>query len=120
MKVKAYYLSSCDTCKRILKEVESHALIEKQDLKKTPLTEEQLSKLYQLSGSYEGLFSKIARKYKELDLKNKNLTEQEIKVYLLSDYTFLKRPVFVSDKDIFIGNSKQTVEKLINYLKTNG
>lgn len=120
MKLKAYYLSSCDTCKRILKEVECHAIIDKQNIKKHPLTEEQLNKLHKLSGSYEALFSKISRKYKELDLKNKNLNEKDFRTFILSDYTFLKRPVFILDENIFIGNSKETIEKLITYLKTNG
>ena len=31
---------------------------------------------------------------------------------ILEEYTFLKRPVFVMDKEIFIGNAKKTVESL--------
>ena len=69
-----------------------------------------------LSGSYESLFSRVARKYKELGLKNKNLTEDDYRQYILDEYTFLKRPVFVVDDQIFIGNAKKNLEALHSYL----
>lgn len=118
-KIKVYYLSTCDTCKRIISEAEKLTSFEKQDIKINPVTENQLAELYKLSGSYQALFSKTARKYKEFDLKNKNLSENDYKNYLLGEYTFLKRPVFVVNKQIFIGNSKTTINDLLNYLKHN-
>lgn len=107
---KIYYLSTCDTCKKILKEIDAPASFELQDIKKDPLTKEQLEELKKLSGSYEKLFSKRARLYKERDLKNRELTKVDYKNLLLEHYTFLKRPVIVNGDDIFIGNSKSTVE----------
>ncbi|SDK83858.1 arsenate reductase [Salinimicrobium catena] len=107
---KIYYLSTCDTCKRILKEIDAPDSYTLQDIKKEPLTEEQLDDLKKLSGSYEKLFNKRARLYKERDLKNKELTKDDYKNLLLEHYTFLKRPVIVNENDIFIGNSKSTVE----------
>ena len=107
---KIYYLSTCDTCKRILKEIDAPSSFEVQGIKKEPLTEEQLEELKKLSGSYEKLFSKRARLYKERDLKNKELTKDDYKNLLLEHYTFLKRPVIVNGNAIFIGNAKSTVE----------
>lgn len=107
---KIYYLSTCDTCKKILKEIDAPASFELQDIKKDPLTKEQLEELMKLSGSYEKLFSKRARLYKERGLKNRELTKVDYKNLLLEHYTFLKRPVIVNGDDIFIGNSKSTVE----------
>lgn len=106
---KIYYLSSCDTCQRILKEIDAPASFEMQDIKKDPLTKVQLEELKHLAGSYEKLFSKRARLYKERDLKNKELTEDDYKELLLEHYTFLKRPVIVNGNEIFIGNSGSTV-----------
>ena len=106
---KIYYLSTCDTCKRIMKELNLEGF-EKQDIKVNPVTEEQLEEMRKMSGSYEALFSKRARKYKALGLKDKNLGEEDFKHYLLSDYTFLKRPVIMVDNKIFVGNSPKTVE----------
>lgn len=107
---KIYYLSTCDTCKRILKEIDLPESYTLQDIKKNPLTENEVEELKKLSGSYEKLFSKRARLYKERELKNKQLSEQDYKTLLLEHYTFLKRPVIVNGNEIFIGNSKKTVE----------
>ena len=41
-----YYLSSCDTCKRILKMLELPDSIERVDIKKDPLQQEELADLY--------------------------------------------------------------------------
>lgn len=106
---KIYYLSTCDTCKRILKELNPSEMYVLQDLKKEPLTEAQLEELKKCSGSYEKLINKRARLYKERDLKNKDLTKDDYKNLLLEHYTFLKRPVILKDQEIFIGNSKSTV-----------
>lgn len=83
---------------------------EQQEIKTNPLTEKQLEELKEKVGSYENLFSKRAIKYRTLGLKEKNLTEEDYKQYLLEDYTFLKRPVIVIDNEVFVGNSKKTVE----------
>ncbi len=107
---KIYFLSTCDTCKRILKELNPSNDFIKQDIKKERLTSEELEKLYQLSASYESLFNKRAQLYKQRDLKNKNLQEIGFKNLLLEHYTFLKRPVIINHNEIFIGNSKNTVE----------
>ncbi|MEQ8477961.1 ArsC/Spx/MgsR family protein [Fulvivirga sp.] len=108
---KVYYLSTCDTCKRIMNEVGVEGF-EKQDIKTEKITNEQIEVMHSLAGSYEALFSKVARKYKELGLKERSLSEDEIKQFILDEYTFLKRPVFIIDKEIFIGNSKKTVEAI--------
>lgn len=81
-----------------------------QDIKTQPITKEQIEEMRNLTDSYESLFSKRARLYKELDLKNKSLTEDDYKKYILDHYTFLKRPVILIDNNIYIGNSKKIVE----------
>ena len=108
---KVYFLQTCDTCKRILKEVNLEGF-EKQEIKSNPITVDQLEEMYSYSHSYEALFNKRAKLYKSMDLKNQNLTEADYRQYILDQYTFLKRPVFLVDDEIFIGNSKKEVEKL--------
>ena len=108
---KFYYLSTCDTCKRILKELDPPTDVKLQDIKEFPILDEELEKLKNLSGSYESLFNKRARLYKERGLKTQELSEEDYKDLLLEHYTFLKRPVLLMDDQIFIGNSKKTVEE---------
>lgn len=107
---KIYYLSTCDTCRRILKELDAPSGFIFQDIREEPPTESQLTEMRKLSESFNSLFSKRARLYQERDLKNKELGEEEYKTLLLEHYTFLKRPVIINKGKIFIGNSKATVE----------
>jgi arsenate reductase len=62
------------------------------DIKQDPLTAEELEEMYQLSGSYEALFSKKAQLYKSMNLKDKSLTEEDYKKHFRTLY-FLSRPV---------------------------
>lgn len=107
---KIYYLSTCSTCKRIIKDLKINSDFEFQDIKNDQITEEQLNEMKVLSGSFESLFSRRAIKYKELGLKDKDLNETDYKKYILSEYTFLKRPILLIDGEIFIGNAKKTIE----------
>lgn len=107
---KIYHLSTCDTCKRIIKEVEIPSSFLMQDIKKDEITVKQLEEMYALSGSYEALFSRRAKLYKERSLKDEKLLEQDFKSLIIEHYTFLKRPVILNNEEIFIGNSKKTVE----------
>ncbi len=107
---KIYYLSTCNTCTRIISELNLPEVFELQDIKTEPITIQQIEQMRELTDSYESLFSKRARLYKELGLKDKSLSEDDFKNYILEHYTFLKRPVILFNNQIFIGNSKKTVE----------
>ena len=109
---KIYYLASCDTCRKIIKSLPSNANLEFHDIRQNPITVEELEFMHQLSGSYEGLFSKKAQLYKEKGLKNMTLTEEDYKNYILEHYTFLSRPVVILENEIFIGNSQPNFLKL--------
>ncbi len=106
---KFYFLSTCNTCQRILSHLNLGANFEQHDIKKTPINSEELAHLKKLSGSYEVLFSKRARLYKELGLKEKPLNEEDYKNYILEHYTFLKRPVLVLNDQLFIGNGTKVI-----------
>ena len=108
---KVYFLQTCDTCRRILKEVNTDDF-ERQEIKANPVNVAQLEEMYALSGSYEALFNKRAKLYKSMDLKNQTLSEADYRQFILDEYTFLKRPVFMVENEILIGNSKKNVEKL--------
>jgi len=114
---KVYYLANCSTCRRILKEVNPDDTFVLQDIKEKPISEEQLNELYSLTGSYLNIFNKQSRKYRELSLHNKDLSENEIRELILGEYTFLKRPVFIVDDRIFVGNSRKTIAELSAYMQ---
>ena len=110
---KVYHLSTCSTCQKILAGIQAdkkgYVL---QDIKTEKITPAQLDALKDLAGSYEALFSRRAIKYKEMGLKDKPLKEKDYRDLILKEYTFLKRPVVVAGKKIFIGSEKKTIENL--------
>ena len=108
---KVYYLKTCSTCQRILGELPENDL-ELQNIKTEPITEPQIEEMHKLSGSYEALFSRKAMKFRARGLHEKELSEKDYKALILEEYTFLKRPVFLIENEIFIGNSKKVVEQV--------
>ena len=110
---KIYCLSTCDTCREILKDIKAEKkgfLL--QDIKTEKITSEQLEEMKKQAGSYEALFSRRAMKYKELGLKDKNLQEKDFRKLILEEYTFLKRPVVMLNNQIFVGSEKKTIAAL--------
>ena len=107
---KIYHLGSCSTCQRILKELEPLDGVQLQEIKSEPITQDQLEQMEALSGSYESLFSKRAMLFRQRGLHEKQLTETDYKDLILEHYTFLKRPVILVEDQIFVGNSKKTVQ----------
>jgi len=95
---------------RILKDINLSPDFILQDIKEQEITVKQLKHMHDLSGSYESLFSKRAKLYKEMGLKDQILNEKDFKQYILSHYTFLKRPVIIIGNRIFIGNSKRNID----------
>ena len=54
--------------------------------------------------------SEWAIQYRTLNLKDKKLTEKDYRKFILQEYTFLKRPVVIVGKQIFIGNIGSVVK----------
>lgn len=107
---KIYYLGTCSTCTRIIKDLGlKEKEFEFQDIKTEKITATQLAEMKKMAGSYEALFSRVAMKYRALGLDKKQLTEDDYKNYILEEYTFLKRPVIIVGNKIFVGNSKNTI-----------
>ena len=106
---KIYYLKTCDTCRRMLKEMDitGYTL---QEIKTEPISVKQLDELHSLTNSYEVLFSRRAKKYTQMDLKSQNLTENDYRQLILDEYTFLKRPVIITNKEVYVGNTKKRVD----------
>ncbi|MBZ4189692.1 arsenate reductase family protein [Niabella beijingensis] len=111
---KIYYLGTCDTCKKIMEDagISTASGFELQDIRTEKITPAQLAEMKKMAGSYETLFSRRALLYKELGLKDKKLTEEDYRDYILKHDTFLKRPVVVIGDKIFIGSEKKNIEAL--------
>ena len=106
---KIYHLSTCNTCQRILKELNNGEGFELQDIKTEPMTPTQVEQMKEMAGSYEALFSRRARKYRAMGLHEQDLAEDDYRRLILEEYTFLKRPVILVYDQIFVGNRKKVV-----------
>lgn len=113
---KIYYLKTCDSCKKIIKALPNTQDFIFQEIKEQPITVKQLEELYSFTKSYQTLFSKRAKLYKEMGLKDEVLSEADYKRYILEHYTFLNRPVIIIENEIFVGNSPKVVENAIKFL----
>ena len=108
---KVHHLSSCNTCQRIIKELDLEARgFELQDIKFENISAEELDMAREKVGSYEALFSKRAMKFRSLGLNEMELAESDYRKYILQEYTFLKRPFIWINDELFVGNAKKTVE----------
>ena len=107
---KIYHLSTCTTCKKAIAALHNGEGFELQDIKTNNVTAEQLDAMQEVVGSYEGLFSRRAMKFRSMGLADKELTEADYRQLILEEYTFLKRPVVVVGDQVFAGSSKKNIE----------
>ena len=108
-----YHLTQCGTCQRIIRDLK---LVERgfelRDIKLQPIQPAELDQFREKTGSYDSLFSRRAIKYKTLGLKNRILSEEDLRALILEDYTFLKRPVIIIGDEVFAGNEQKTLERI--------
>ena len=106
---KIFHLSNCNTCQRIVKEMNNGEGFELQNIKEKNVSAKELEAMATFAGSYEALFSRRAMKYRAMGLHEKELSEKDYKSLILEEYTFLKRPVIQMGDQYFIGNTKKVV-----------
>lgn len=82
------------------------------EIKTEPITAEELDEMYGFTNSYEALFSRRSTQIKAENIDVKSLGEEDFKNLILKHYSFLKRPVFITNEEIFVGNDKRNVENL--------
>jgi arsenate reductase len=113
---KVFYLSTCSTCKRIIRELDLTNGFEFQDIKSNKITPEQVDEMKEMAGSYEALFSRRAMKFRMLNLHEEKLTDLDFREQLLKEYTFFKRPIIIYGDEIFVGDSRKNMMTLKNLI----
>jgi len=87
------------------------------DIKKNNISPKDLDFIAKQHEGYEAVFSKRSRKYRAQGLHEQQLTEQDFRRLILEEYTFLKRPVWLTDDRAFVGKSKKVVADLVSYVE---
>ncbi|HVB02181.1 MAG TPA: ArsC/Spx/MgsR family protein [Chitinophagaceae bacterium] len=110
---KVFYLDTCSTCKRIIREMDADGrgfiLL---DIRSSPISSDQLEELKKKAGSYQALFNRRSRKFRQMGLQDKVLGEKDYRDLILKEDTFLKRPVILLNDLIFAGSDKKTLNEL--------
>ena len=108
---KVFYLKTCGTNKKIMTPLDLSDW-ELREIKSQPVTDAELEEMYEKTQSYEALFSKKSTQIKEREIDVSSLKEKDFKKLILDHYSFLKRPVFITDKEVFAGSDKKNLENL--------
>jgi arsenate reductase len=105
MEINFYWLPNCTTCQKAKRRLDYHrvAVTKLRDIKQEPLSRAEIENLTRLIGGAENLFSRRSVKYRELGLKDKTLSANEMIDLMESEYTFLKRPILVADGKAIAG-----------------
>ena len=111
--VQVYCIKNCDKIRKTLKwlkdnEIEHHLY----DLKKEPLTREELDEFVHRIG-LDVLVNKKGMKWRQLGLSKKDLTDDELFDQLLEHQVMIKRPVLVKDGAMIVGYDEEAFEAFV-------
>ena len=111
MSKKFFTLPTCKTCQRIEADLQPAAAgAEVRDIKAKGVTADELDAMQAHAGSYEALFSRRAMKFRSMGLADRDLAEADYRQLILDEYTFLKRPVLLTENSVHAGSAKAVVE----------
>ncbi len=110
-----YWLPNCSTCQKAKRRLERHnvKVSNFRDIKEEPLTREEIVNLAKTLGGAENLFSRRAVKYREMKLSERELSAEEMIDLMVSDYTFLKRPILVKNGSAMAGYFEKYFDRFL-------
>ena len=106
-------IKNCDTIKKTRKWLnENEVEFEFIDLKKEPLTIDEIKELEYKVG-LDVLVNKRGTTYRNLGLKDKNLSDQDMIQTLQENQSMIKRPVLVLDEAVLVGYDEEAFKNFI-------
>lgn len=106
----------CSTCKKAEKWLQENGLeYELRDIKTENPSKEELREWYKKSGlNIKRFFNTSGMIYREMQLKDKlpDMSEEEKLELLATDGMLVKRPIFVTDTNVFVGFKEKEWEQL--------
>ena len=101
-----YGIPACDTCRKARAALEGRA--EWRDLRKTPLTPEEVDEVLATFG--DRAINRSSTTWRQLDDETRTLSAREL---LLAHPTLLKRPLIRTDADLHIGWTAAVQEQVL-------
>lgn len=106
-------IKNCDTIKKTKKWLTENAVeFEFIDLKKEPLTIDEIKELEYKVG-LDVLVNKRGTTYRNLSLKDKNLSDQDMIQTLQENQSMIKRPVLVLDEAVLVGYDEEAFKNFV-------
>lgn len=82
------------------------------DVKKDPLTRSELKEL-EIKVGLDVLVNKRGRKWRDLGLAKKDLSDEQLFDQLLEHQTMIKRPVLLKEESVLVGYDEESFEAFI-------
>lgn len=115
MAIQAYLYNSCSSCRKtdeILKE--SDVDYERREFFKDRFTKEELRTLLEQNNlTVQDVISTRSTPYKQHDLANRDLTDDEILDLMIEDPRLLRRPIVISGDTVIIGHNEKQLRELV-------
>ncbi len=113
--ITLYWLPYCTTCQKAARYLDEKGfeVTAFRDIKSEPLNVSEITKLAKLVGSADELFSRRARKYREMNLQERELSSDEMIRLMTNEYSFLKRPVLVCSKGAIAGFAPKEYDRIL-------
>lgn len=106
-------IRNCNKIRDTKKWMEEHDVeFEFIDIKKDPLSRDELKEL-EFKVGLDVLVNRRGRKWRDLGLANKELTDEELFEQLLEHQTMIKRPVLLKDESVLVGYDEESFEAFI-------
>jgi len=115
MAIQAYLYNSCTSCRKtdeILKE--SGVDYERREYFKERFTKDELRTLLEQNNlTVQDVISTRSTPYKQHDLANRDLTDDEILDLMIEDPRLLRRPIVLSGDTVIIGHNEKQLRELV-------
>ena len=111
--LKVYGIKNCNKVRDTFKWLEENDIeYEFINLKKEPLSEAKLDEFVHKVG-LDVLINKRGMTWRNLGLKDKNLSEDELFDVLLENQTMIKRPVLEQDDAVLVGYDEDAFDSFV-------
>lgn len=113
-KIIVYEKSTCTTCRKVVKALTENGVdFEKINYYIEPFTKEMLNRLLKkMKMKPSELLRKNEKAYKELDIKNKNYTEEQILNLMIKNPDLVQRPIVVKGKKAILARPPEKINEL--------
>lgn len=113
--VKAYLYTSCSQCRDVSKTLTGAGIdFEVREFFKEKFSREELLELLKTTGlKLDDILSKRSNPYRELDLANRDLSNDELIALMVEEPRLIRRPIVFSDNNVLVGSKAADVRTFI-------